>query len=122
MKFGEDIGGFARGWGCRGELVPADADRHVAQRAKRADDAADGVASGVLEMSADGEGSEHDGEVRVDRVLFVMEHGPGAEIGLRHPERRLDLEQVVIGRDDRGRGDGGRVEVGHVALVIRNSG
>jgi hypothetical protein len=32
----------------------------------------------------DGQGGEHDGQVRLDGLPYAVEHGPGIEIGLRH--------------------------------------
>jgi hypothetical protein len=37
--------------------------------------------------------------VRLDRVPLVVKDRPGTKVGLGHPERSLDLPQVVIGAD-----------------------
>ena len=89
---GDDVGGFPRWRGGRGEFVSVDSDGDVAQRAQRADDTADRHAGGLVEVPADRESGEHDGEVGVDRVRGRREHRPRPQVGLRHPERRLDLE------------------------------
>jgi len=39
-----------------------------------------------LEVAGHGQGGEHDGQVRLDRVALVVEHGPGPQVGLGHPE------------------------------------
>lgn len=121
MECGEDVGGVVRWRGDRCEVVAVDADRHVAERPEGADDATDADARGRIEVSADREGCEHDSEMRMDRFRCRREHGPGAEIGLRHPERRLDLEQVVIRGHDLFGGDLRDGEVGDVALLIPSS-
>jgi hypothetical protein len=67
-------------------------------------------------MAADREGCEDDGQVRLDRLTFVMEHGSGASIGLGHPERCLDLPQPVIGSDHTGTVEDSGVEVADVPV------
>ena len=75
---------------------------------------------GVLDPAADGQGGEHDGQVGFDGVAFAVVDGPGLQVALGHPERLLDLEQLVVGADHELRGDGGAVgagpQVGDVAL------
>jgi hypothetical protein len=63
------------------------------------DELADGPAGDLLDPAADGQGSEHDGQVRFDRVAFAVVDGPGLQVALGHPERLLDLEQLVVGTD-----------------------
>jgi hypothetical protein len=58
----------------------------VAERsAELADHVADGQAGAVLGLAGDGQGGEHDGQVRFDRVALADEHGPGRQVGLAHP-------------------------------------
>ena len=38
-------------------------------------------------MAGHGQGGEHDGQVRLDRIVVMAEHGPGAQVGLGHAER-----------------------------------
>ena len=66
------------------------------------DDLGDGQAGAGLDGVGDGQGGEHDGQVRFDGVAHAVEHGPGIEVGLGHPERLLDVPQVVIFGDDFG--------------------
>lgn len=40
--------------------------------------------------------SARDGQVSLDRVPGAMEHRQGAEVGLGHPERLLDVQWVVV--------------------------
>ena len=60
-------------------------------RAEAPHDLADAEAGGVLEVAGDGQGGEDDGQVGLDGLAGVVEHEPGAEVGLAHPERRLDV-------------------------------
>lgn len=48
--------------------MSVDGDRDVTQRAQRADGTADRHAGGLVEVPADRESAEHDGEVRVDQL------------------------------------------------------
>ena len=52
----------------------------------------------------------------MDRVVLVVKYRPGAQVGLRHPERRLDLEQGVVGADDLVPGNCDLRDVGDVTL------
>src|SRR5580693_615089 len=52
-----------------------DRDGRRAQRAELADEVADGQAGAVLGLAGDGQGGEHDGQVRLDRVAGADEHG-----------------------------------------------
>jgi hypothetical protein len=54
-----------------------DRDGRRAQRAELADDVADGQAGAILDLAGDGQGGEHDGQVRLDRVALADEYGPG---------------------------------------------
>lgn len=48
----------------------------------------------LLGSPRDGQGGEHDGEVRFDRVTLPVEHGP--QVRFVHPERLLHAPQVVV--------------------------
>ena len=56
----------------------ADADGGRADRPQRADKPSDRDTGGVLEVPADREGGEHDGEVGLDGVAFAVEDRTGA--------------------------------------------
>src|SRR6185312_3555718 len=49
-----------------------DRDRGRAQRAELPDDVADGQAGAILRLAGDGQGGEHDGQVRLDRVAPAL--------------------------------------------------
>jgi hypothetical protein len=68
----------------------------------------------LLEPAGDGEGGEHDSEVGLDRVAFVVVDRPRAQIGLGHAEALLDLPQLVVSAHHVLRGRG--FQVGDVAL------
>ena len=61
---------------------------------------------------ADGERGEHDRQVRFDGVAFAVVDRPGLQVALGHPERLLDLEQLVVSADHELRGDRGAVGAG----------
>src|ERR1700729_1530457 len=77
-----------------------DRDRRRAQRAELADHVTDGQAGAVLGLAGDGQGGEHDGQVRLDRVAGADEHGPGRQVSLAHPEG-LPHPAAARGRDPR---------------------
>lgn len=52
----------------------------------------------------------------MDRVGLVVEHGSGAQVGLRHPEGPFHLEQVVVGGHDLPAGQAQGGDVGDVTL------
>ena len=89
----------------------------VAERsAELADHVADGQAGAVLGLAGDGQGGEHDGQVRFDRIAGAVEHRPGLKIGLGHPKRALDVPEVVVLRDHLCGGHDLDIEIGDVAL------
>src|ERR1700689_521617 len=57
-----------------------DRDGRRAQRAELADHFADGQGGAVLGPAGDGQGGEHDGQVRLDRVALADEHGSGRQV------------------------------------------
>jgi hypothetical protein len=68
----------------------------------------------ALNPVADGQGGEHDAQVRLDRLAFVVVDRSGLQVVLGHPEALLDAPQLVVGADDELWGLAG--EVGGVAL------
>jgi len=100
LELVEDVGGEAFGR-CRcGEVVAADADGDIAQRAQLLNDLLDAHPGALGQVPGYVQSGDHDREVRVDGVLLAVEHRPRAQVGLRHPERRFNLKQIVIGGDD----------------------
>ena len=51
------------------------------------DEFPDGPAGGLLDPAADGQGGEHDRQVRVDGFALVVVDRPGLQVVLGHPER-----------------------------------
>ena len=80
----------------------------------------DRPAGAVFEESAHGERGEHDREMRVDRLAFVVVYQSGGEVVLGHAEGFFDLEQPVVDVDHELRARLG--QVGDVALIIPRSG
>jgi hypothetical protein len=78
------------------------------------DEPSDGPAGGVLDPPGDGQGGEHDGQVRLDRVFGAVVERAGGQVGFGHPEALLDLEQLLVGADHEL--GGGVGDVGDVAL------
>jgi hypothetical protein len=62
----------------------------------------------------DGQGGEHDGQVSVDGLAFVVVDRSGLQVVFGHAEALLNAPQLVIGVDHELWGHGG--EVGGVAL------
>jgi hypothetical protein len=71
----EDGAGVGADGGVSGDGVFADADEHGPQGAQGLDELLDGDAGGVLQVAGDGQGGEHDGQVGLDRVTLMVEHG-----------------------------------------------
>lgn len=72
--FGEGVGG--------GEGVVTGLDRDGAVAAGGRDELLDGSAGRVLDSPTDGEGGEHDGQVRLDRLSGVVVDGRAARSDL----------------------------------------
>ena len=74
----------------------------VAERSgpELSDEVADGQPGAVLDLAGHGQCGEHDRQVGLDRVAGAVEHRPGPQVGLGHPEGLLDVPQVVVGADD----------------------
>ena len=105
--------GMAGGMVCSTPLIAMVAERRGRSCAQ---EVADREPCPVLDFAADGQGGEHDGQVGLDRVAGVVEHRPGAQVGLGHPEGLLDVPQVVVVRDHLAGGHDLSVDVGDVAL------
>ena len=88
----EDCGGVGPWRGGGDDFCPGDADRDVAEGSESADEFADADSGDVLEVAGDGESGEHDREVHLDRVILMVKHRPGAQVGLGHPEGPFHLE------------------------------
>ena len=54
---------------------------------------------GLLEVSGDGQGGHHHGQVGLNSIALVVEHGSGSQVVLAHPEGLLDVPQLVIRGD-----------------------
>ncbi|WP_018220332.1 hypothetical protein [Salinispora pacifica] len=68
----------------------------------------------VFSIQRDGQGGEHDGQVRFDRFAVVVVDRSGGQVCLAHPERLFDLQQPAVGADELLRV--GVRDVGDVAL------
>ena len=55
---------------------------------------------GLLEVSGDGQGGHNHGQVGLNSIALVVEHGSGSQVVLAHPEGLLDVPQLVVGGDD----------------------
>lgn len=69
-----------------------------------------------LGFAAEGECGEHDGQVGFDGITGAGKHGPGGEVGFRHPEGLLNTPQVVVAGDDLGGGHKCGFDVGDLAF------
>ena len=74
-----------------GVVAGLDLDRAIA--AGCADELPYRPAGGVLHAAADGQGGEHDGQVGLDRLAFVVVDRPGLKIVFGHAERFFALKQ-----------------------------
>jgi hypothetical protein len=61
------------------------------------DDLLDAQPGDVSQVARDRERCEHDGEVGLDRLAGVVEHRPGSQVGLGHPEGLLDVVESAWG-------------------------
>ena len=90
------------GWGDLGlgsDLMTIEVDGDVLEGLEGADDAFDADPCGLLEVSGYGQGSHDHGQVSLDGVAGVVEHGAGWQVVLAHPEGLLDVPQLVIRGD-----------------------
>ncbi|UGQ59719.1 hypothetical protein LSF60_09705 [Rhodococcus pyridinivorans] len=98
-------------------LVVADGDHDRARGFEGADDLLDRYAGDVLQVSGNRQRGEHHGQVRLDGIPGPVEDRSGLEVGLGHPERLLDLPQVVVRRHHGVAIHDRRVDIGDVPLV-----
>ena len=100
VEGGEDVvGGVGQTW-CGGEVVAVEVDGDFLEGFEGADDALDADPGGVLEVAGYGQGGHHHGQVSLDGVTGVVEDRAGSQVVLAHPERGLDVPQLVIRGDD----------------------
>jgi hypothetical protein len=103
------------GWAVGGvQGLSAGFDLDCAVAAGGSDEFRDAPAGLVFDPVADGRGGEHDRQVGVDGLAFVVVDRAGLQVVFGHAESLLDAPQLVIGVDDELRGLFG--EVGGVAL------
>ncbi len=63
-------------------------------------DPGDADTGGLLEVAGYGQGGHHYGQVGPGGVMGVVEDRSGSQVVLAHPERGLDVPQLVVGGDD----------------------
>src|SRR5262245_19698651 len=83
-----------------GQDLPACFDLHGAVAACGSYEFLDAPTGLGLDVVADCQGGEHDGQVSVDGFPFVVVDGPGLQVVLGHPEALLDAPELVVGADD----------------------
>ena len=97
-------------------MVAVEVDGDLLERLEGADDAFDADPGGLLEVAGYGQGGHDHGQVGLDGVSGVVEDGAGPQVVLAHPERLLDVPQLVIRGDDLTSVHQMRGNVGDVAL------
>ena len=95
----EDFGCGLGELGLSSEVVAVEVDGDVLEGLEGADDALDADPGGLLEVPGDGQGGHDHGQVRLDGIAGVVEDGAGSQVVLTHPERLLDVPQLVIRGD-----------------------
>ena len=100
VEGGEDVFGLGGQGVGGGEVVAVEVDGDFLEGFEGADDAFDADPGGVLEVAGYGQGSHHHGQVSLDGLSGVVEDGTGSQVVLTHPERGLDVPQLVIRGDD----------------------
>ena len=78
------------------DLMTVEVDGDVLEGLEGTDDALNADPGGLLEVPGDGQGGHDHGQVRLDGIAGVVEHRPGSQVVLTHPERGLDVPQLVI--------------------------
>ena len=79
--------------------MAVEVDGDVLEGFEGADDAFDADPGGVLEVAGYGQGGHDHGQVRLDGIAGVVEHGADSQVVLAHPEGLLDVPQLVIRGD-----------------------
>src|SRR4029450_11268100 len=87
----EEFAGWRWYFRIEGEQFAVDVNGPRPAGAQRVYELLDRDAGVLLEVAADRERGEHDGQVGLDGVTLAMEHRPGTEGGLGHSERPPDL-------------------------------
>ena len=100
VEGGEDVLGFGGQGVSGGEVVAVDVDGDVLEGIEGADDAFDADPGGLLEVAGDGQGGHDHGQVGPGGDMGVVEDRAGSQVVLAHPERGLDVPQLVVGGDD----------------------
>ena len=80
--------------------MAVEVDGDVLEGLEGTDDAFDADPCGVLEVPGDGQGGHDHRQVRLDSIALMVEDGAGSQVVLAHPERLLDVPQLVIRGDD----------------------
>ena len=80
--------------------MAVEVDGDVLKGLEGTDDALNADPGGLLEVPGDGQGGHDHGQVRLDGIAGVVEDGAGSQVVLTHPERLLDVPQLVIRGDD----------------------
>ena len=68
------------------DLMTVEVDGDVLEGLEGTDDAFDADPGGVLEVSGDGQGGHDHGQVSLDGIAGVVEHGAGSQVVLAHPK------------------------------------
>ena len=79
--------------------MAVEVDGDVLEGLEGTDDAFDADPSDVLKIAGNGQGGHDHGQVRLDSIVGVVEHGAGSQVVLAHPEGLLDVPQLVIRGD-----------------------
>ena len=87
-------------------------DLNGAVSARCLDELANGPASSCFDPPADRQGREHDREVGLGGVPGPVVDRAGLQVAFGHPERALDLVELVVGADHELRGDRCAVRAG----------
>ena len=66
--------------------MAVEVDGDVLEGLEGTDDAFDADPGGVLEVSGYGQGGHDHGQVRLDGIALVVEHGAGSQVVLAHPK------------------------------------
>ena len=67
-------------------VMAVEVDGDVLEGLEGTDDAFDADPSDVLKIAGDGQGGHDHGQVRLDSIAGVVEHGAGSQVVLAHPK------------------------------------